>query len=110
VHSHREERDWPEEARYVPAPSGIRLIKIGQQPAPISNIIRAAIRLSQGDVLFINAYLADPGKTKAYYSLALQKCAKNMNLNAVFDRLNQDPRFANALGSVVGLLTIPTSK
>jgi len=52
--------------------------------------------------LFVNAYLADPGKTKAYYSLALQKCAKNMNLNAIFDCLNQDSRFANALSSVLG--------
>jgi len=63
--------------------------------------------LSQGDVLFDNAYLANPGMTiKAYYLLTLQKCANNMNLDAIFDRLNQDPIFANALGRVVSLFNI----
>ena len=113
VPSHHAECNWPKEAHYVPAPPGKRPIQIGQQLEPISNVIWAAIRLSQGDVLFINAYLAGPGKTiKAYYSLSLQKCAKNMKLNAVSDRLNQDPIFANASGCVVSLclLTISTSE
>jgi len=101
--------NWPKEAQYVVAPSGKRLIQIGQQPEPISNIIRAAIRLSQGDVLFDSAYLANPGMTiKTYYSITLRKCAKNMNLNVIFNRLNQDPIFANALGRIVSLFNIST--
>ncbi|PPQ86840.1 hypothetical protein CVT26_007799 [Gymnopilus dilepis] len=51
---------WPEhEAHYVPARSGACIISVRGQPEPLRNVIKAAIRMVTGDLIFKNAYICD---------------------------------------------------
>ncbi|PPQ84654.1 hypothetical protein CVT26_004313, partial [Gymnopilus dilepis] len=103
--SHEGSRDvnakWPEhEAYYVPARSLARIISVRGQPEPLRNVIKAAIRMVTGDLIFKNVYICDVG-INDYYKEVVMKCAKELNYQFLHDRFESDHRFCVVVGRLL---------
>lgn len=92
--------NWHRQAHYVPAKSGSRLISIHAQPLSLQNVIRAAVRIINGDIISLNAYFSDAGIT-AHYRKVLVNCASQMEYSHIVKQVQSDHSFCVVIGRLV---------
>lgn len=97
---------WPAQAHYVPPSPGSRTIRLIGQPAPLTTLIKAAIRVVVGDALFLDAY-PPVSCSDDYFRGVLTQLGQELELHALLDRLSIDRVLFDHVCRLVWICIIP---
>jgi len=94
---------WPKKAHYVSArETGSRTLSLKAQPRHLREVLKDAIRVAEGDLLFVDGF-PSAIELDGYYKGVIKKCARERDYTEIARRSSKDSEFREAIAPVVSL-------